>query len=108
MPIEKSNSRKDAAASSIRHAHVSHGCARRMMPKLAPTAARFSLRALNHPARHWLPAVNAALAAFLAGGFAAPVFAAIGLRSAADSLYSTYHLTCHQWAFRSFFLFGSQ
>ncbi len=79
-----------------------------MTPKLAPTAARFSLRALNHPARHWLPAVNAALAAFLAGGFAAPVFAAIGLRSAADSLYSTYHLTCHQWAFRSFFLFGSQ
>src|SRR5262249_9339982 len=30
------------------------------------------------------------------------------LRSAADSLYSVYHMTCHQWAFRSFFLFGQQ
>jgi uncharacterized membrane protein len=58
--------------------------------------------------RHWLLAVNAGLALFLAGGLAAPVLAALGWRSAADGLYAAYHLTCHQWAFRSFFLFGQQ
>ena len=29
-------------------------------------------------------------------------------RRRADALYAAYHLTCHQWAFRSFFLFGQQ
>jgi uncharacterized membrane protein len=58
--------------------------------------------------RHWLLAVNVALGAFLAGGLAAPMLAALGWRSAADALYAAYHLTCHQWAFRSFFLFGQQ
>jgi uncharacterized membrane protein len=58
--------------------------------------------------RHWLAALNLALAAFLAGALAAPVLLALGWRSAADGLYAAYHLTCHQWAFRSFFLFGQQ
>ena len=58
--------------------------------------------------RHWLPALNAALAAFLVGAVAAPILAAIGWTAAADALYAAYHLTCHQWAFRSFFLFGPQ
>jgi uncharacterized membrane protein len=58
------------------------------------------------PFRHWLATVNICLAAFLGGALAAPSFAAFGWRSAADALYAAYHLTCHQWAFRSFFLFG--
>jgi uncharacterized membrane protein len=58
--------------------------------------------------RHWLPTFNVALGAFLAGALAAPLLSAVGWRSAADALYSAYHLTCHQWAFRSFFLFGPQ
>jgi uncharacterized membrane protein len=58
--------------------------------------------------RHWLLALNAGLLAFLAGAVAAPAFAAIGWVSAASALYAAYHLTCHQWAFRSFFLFGPQ
>ena len=58
--------------------------------------------------RHWLLALNLALGLFLAGALAAPVLAAVGWRSAADGLYAAYHLTCHQWAFRSFFLFGPQ
>src|SRR5690349_5860989 len=61
-----------------------------------------------HPFRHWLFALNAALAAFLIGAFAAPSFAALGLQHAADWLYAIYHFTCHQWTFRSFFLFGSE
>ena len=57
--------------------------------------------------RHWLATVNISLTLYVAGGFAAPVLAAGGLRSLADALYAVYHLTCHQWAFRSFFLLGS-
>ena len=58
--------------------------------------------------RHWLLALNAALLAFLTGAVAAPALAAFGSASAAGALYAAYHLTCHQWAFRSFFLFGPQ
>jgi uncharacterized membrane protein len=58
--------------------------------------------------RHWLWVLNLALGLFLGGALAAPVLAALGWRGAADGLYTAYHLTCHQWAFRSFFLFGQQ
>src|SRR5260370_19730586 len=67
--------------------------------KLMPIRAAF---------RHWLLALNAALCAFLVGAFAAPILMAAGWRPAADALYAAYHLTCHQWAFRTFFLFGQQ
>ena len=58
--------------------------------------------------RHWLLAVNLACGLFLAGALLAPVLAALGWDSAAGALYAAYHFTCHQWAFRSFFLFGPQ
>jgi uncharacterized membrane protein len=58
--------------------------------------------------RHWLLALNLVVGLFVAGALAAPMAAAAGWRSAADALYAAYHLTCHQWAFRSFFLFGQQ
>jgi uncharacterized membrane protein len=58
--------------------------------------------------RHWLLALNLGLGLFLAGGLAAPVLAAGGAQPLADALYAAYHFTCHQWAFRSFFLFGPQ
>ena len=62
--------------------------------------------AAPNPFRHWLFALNAALVVFLSGAFAAPVLAVAGLPSLADALYVAYHFTCHQWAFRSFFLFA--
>jgi uncharacterized membrane protein len=58
--------------------------------------------------RHWLLALNVSVGAFVAGALAAPVFAAAGWQPAAEALYAAYHLACHQWAFRSFFLFGPQ
>ena len=54
--------------------------------------------------RHWLVTLNVCLAAYLAGGLAAPLLAASGWASLAGALYAVYHLMCHQWAFRSFFL----
>src|SRR5437867_5827738 len=56
--------------------------------------------------RHWLLTLNLAVSAFVVGALAAPVLAVLGWQAAADALYSAYHFTCHQWAFRSFFLFG--
>jgi uncharacterized membrane protein len=56
--------------------------------------------------RHWLATLNVSLSVFLGGALAAPIFAASGWRAPADALYAVYHLTCHQWAFRSFFLFA--
>jgi uncharacterized membrane protein len=58
--------------------------------------------------RHWLLTLNLALGVFLTGAFAAPVLARLGWTSLADPIYAAYHFTCHQWAFRSFFLFGQQ
>ena len=66
------------------------------------------MRASGGPLRHWLLALNAACGGFLGGALAAPVLAALGWVSGADALYAAYHFTCHQWAFRSFFLFGQQ
>jgi uncharacterized membrane protein len=59
-------------------------------------------------ARLWLVGLNTAVALFIGGALAAPTLAALGLAHEADALYVAYHLTCHQWAFRSFFLFGAQ
>jgi uncharacterized membrane protein len=56
--------------------------------------------------RHWLALLNLALALFLALAFIAPVLMALGLSAPATGIYAAYHLVCHQWAFRSFFLFG--
>jgi len=60
------------------------------------------------PFRHWLATLNVALSTFLAGALAAPFLAAIGWQPGAQALYAAYHFTCHQWAFRSFFLFGPE
>ena len=58
--------------------------------------------------RHWLGLLNAIVVAFLAGGVAAPWLLASGAVQPANALYDLYAALCHQWAFRSFFLFGPQ
>jgi uncharacterized membrane protein len=60
----------------------------------------------TNPFRHWLLTLNTAIVVFIAGALAAPILAALGFRSAANALYAAYQVTCHQWAFRTFFLFG--
>jgi uncharacterized membrane protein len=72
----------------------------------APRSDAVVPAAARSPFRHWLAAVNLALAVFVAGALAAPILTVLGWRGAADALYATYHFACHQWAFRSFFLFA--
>jgi uncharacterized membrane protein len=56
--------------------------------------------------RHWLGLLNGAVVLFLAGGFAAPWLLASGVPGPANALYDLYAALCHQWASRSFFVFG--
>jgi len=58
--------------------------------------------------RHWLLLANLAAWTFALLPVLAPVLMALGLVSLADPIYSAYTLVCHQWAHRSFFLFGPQ
>jgi uncharacterized membrane protein len=76
----------------------------RQPPRHTPAAIGTASRAM----RHWLLGLNLALGLFVAGALAAPIFAQLGWTSLAQPIYAAYHFTCHQWAFRSFFLFGQQ
>ena len=57
---------------------------------------------------HWLALVNLAAGLFVALPFAAPVLLSAGHAEAAGLIYSAYRAVCHQWAFRSYFLFGPE
>ena len=52
------------------------------------------------------PAANVAVAIFVGLPFLAPVLLALGYDEPANTIYAAYQLVCHQWAFRSYFLFG--
>lgn len=58
--------------------------------------------------RRWLATLNVCVAIFLALPLAAPLLLAAGLSSLSLPIYAAYRAVCHQWAFRSFFIFGPQ
>lgn len=64
--------------------------------------------ALLRLARNWLRIALSALAIYIALPWVAPVLARAGLRQPADVIYTLYSPFCHQFAFRSPFLFGEQ
>lgn len=57
---------------------------------------------------HWLSVVITALALYVALSFAAPTLMHLGLSAPAEFIYRLYGPFCHQFAFRSFFLYGKQ
>jgi uncharacterized membrane protein len=58
--------------------------------------------------RHWLLGVNVAVAVFVGLPFLAPLLMVLGADGAAGAIYAAYQVVCHQWAFRSIFLFGPE
>ena len=66
------------------------------------------MRVLEGVQRHWLTAVNLAVFVFVALPFLAPVLLSAGYDGPANTIYAAYQVVCHQWAFRSFFLFGPE
>ena len=58
--------------------------------------------------RHWLSLAVFFLAIFAGLPFLAPIFMHYGMMGLGDLIYKAYSLTCHQLAFRSYFLFGER
>jgi uncharacterized membrane protein len=71
-------------------------------------ARRHVNRAILGFARRWLRAVLIALAIYISLPWLAPTLAKLGLGAPADFIYTLYSPFCHQFAFRSPFLFGEQ
>ncbi|NDJ87192.1 MAG: DUF2085 domain-containing protein [Chloroflexi bacterium] len=65
---------------------------------------RFQVRLLEN---WWLIAVGI-LAIYVGLPIAAPVMMKVGATGPASAIYSTYSFMCHQFSFRSIFLFGEQ
>ncbi len=59
-------------------------------------------------ARHWLAVFNVLVGLFLGGALLPPVLLEFGLSGVADVFYALYRPLCHQYPFRSWFLFGPQ
>jgi uncharacterized membrane protein len=58
--------------------------------------------------KHYLALFTLFLLLYVGIPFLAPVFKKVGWNGAAQVVYKVYSPMCHQWAFRSFFLFGEQ
>src|SRR6266851_5657175 len=66
------------------------------------------MAALMWADRRRLALLNTLVALFVVGPVVTPLLLAAGATSTATDLYRFFHLLCHQWAFRSFFVLGSQ
>lgn len=58
--------------------------------------------------RHWLAVANVSMFVFITLPVLAPVLMKVGLTGPAGLIYAGYHLTCHELAYRTYFLFGQQ
>jgi uncharacterized membrane protein len=76
-----------------------------------PNNRKFALRAniwLLKLSRHWLRVALIFLGFYAGLPFAAPTLMKLGLTGPASVLYTLYSPFCHQFAFRTFFLYGEQ
>jgi uncharacterized membrane protein/glutaredoxin len=58
--------------------------------------------------RHYLALFNIFVFIYLGVPFLAPVLMKVGAKAPAEVIYHAYSYVCHQFAFRSWFLFGEQ
>ena len=65
-------------------------------------------RGLLFLSRHWLAIFNLLVLIYVGLPFLAPVLMKVGAERPARWIYKAYSPLCHQWAFRSWFLFGPQ
>lgn len=73
--------------------------------RIARSLAR---RLLLNMARHWLRIALTMLALYISLPWLAPTLAKLGAHAAADAIYTLYSPFCHQFAFRSVFVYGEQ
>jgi uncharacterized membrane protein len=72
-----------------------------------PAAVRTNLT-MRFISRHWLALFNLVILLYVGLPFVAPVLMKAGAERQAHWIYKAYSPLCHQWAFRSWFLFGPQ
>ena len=77
---------------------------RRLFRSSAVIIKRLTLRL----ARNWLRIVLTVLAIYCSLPWLAPTLAKLGAQGPADIIYTLYSPFCHQFAFRSVFLYGDQ
>lgn len=77
------------------------------MTKNRQLAIRLNLFVLRL-ARNWLLIATFIVGVYITLPFAAPVLMKLGATGPARVIYTIYSPMCHQFAFRSFFLFGEQ
>ena len=65
-------------------------------------------RLIRRMAVHWLLLVNLLVFLYVGLPFLAPVLMVNGLTGPANTIHNAYGLVCHQYAFRSWYLFGDQ
>ena len=65
-------------------------------------------RMMDWVSRHYLALINLFMLLYFGLPFLAPVFMKIGATLPATVIYTIYKPLCHQFGFRSFFLFGEQ
>jgi len=65
-------------------------------------------RAMYWVSRHYLALLNFVMLLYFGLPLLAPVLMNAGLTAPANMIYTVYKPLCHQFAFRSFFLFGEQ
>ncbi len=79
--------------------------------EVSPAVRRFIIivdRLTISLGNHWLLCVNLVLALFVGLPALAPVMMHYGWTGPANLIYTVYHFTCHELAYRSFFFFGNQ
>lgn len=76
-------------------------------PPSRTTARRLNLWTLGL-AKHWLRVLLIILGIFITLPWVAPTLMHVGLEGPGRALYTLYAPFCHQFPFRSFFLFGEQ
>ena len=77
-------------------------------PSVPRPAAVRTNRMLRFISRHWLALFNLVILLYVGLPFVAPVLMKAGAERQAHWIYKAYSPLCHQWAFRSWFLFGPQ
>ncbi len=80
-------------------------------PTEPPPARRKTVLRLNRGvfwlSNHWVGLFNVLILLYLGGAFLAPVLMHGGAEGAASALYIFYRPFCHQYPFRSWFLYGN-
>ncbi len=80
---------------------------RYMTEQANSTAVRLN-RGVLWLSKKWLAVVLFFLGLFVSGPFLAPTLMHFGYTAPARVIYTAYSIFCHQYGFRSFFLFGEQ